>query len=122
MGTNTSYEDAGNPTHTIGPITGEQPGRPNSTHEKTSADSTRIEVHHEEKEAEAKNTRKTGSWAAGTGKLFDPDRWLREDGSFDPNAGPSLPFSLGQRGCFGKNLAVCPAPATFQMMVRGDIG
>ena len=52
-----------------------------------------------------KEERKTGYWKAGTGRVFDPERWL-VDGKFDANAGPSLPFSLGSRGCFGKNLAV----------------
>jgi cytochrome P450 len=51
-------------------------------------------------------TRKVGYWAAGTGHLFDPERWMTSKGEFDPYAGPSMPFSLGQRGCFGKNLAV----------------
>lgn len=50
--------------------------------------------------------RKAGWWAAGTGFKFDPSRWLERDGSFNPNAGPMLPFSSGQRGCFGKNLGV----------------
>lgn len=50
--------------------------------------------------------RKVGYWEPGTGKLFQPERWLDAKGQFDPNAGPSLPFSLGQRACFGKNLAV----------------
>ena len=49
--------------------------------------------------------RKHGWWAAGTGLKFEPERWLK-DGKFDPNAGPSTPFSMGQRGCFGKNLAL----------------
>ena len=50
--------------------------------------------------------RKTGYWAPGSGRMFDPDRWMDAEGRFDPNAGPSMPFSAGQRGCFGKNLAV----------------
>lgn len=50
-------------------------------------------------------SRKVGYWAPGTGRLFQPERWLK-DGQFDAQAGPSLPFSLGQRACFGKNLAV----------------
>ena len=50
--------------------------------------------------------RKVGYWASGTGGIFDPERWLNENGLFDISMGPSLPFSTGQRGCFGKNLAV----------------
>ncbi len=50
--------------------------------------------------------RKVGFWAAGSGRVFDPERWLDTEGRFDAYAGPSLPFSAGQRGCFGKNLAV----------------
>lgn len=43
---------------------------------------------------------------------FQPARWLSGTGesgdalSFDPDAGPSLPFSVGPRGCFGKRLAM----------------
>ncbi|WWD07402.1 hypothetical protein V865_005500 [Kwoniella europaea PYCC6329] len=50
--------------------------------------------------------RRVGYWDYGTGNIFDPERWLTEDGRFNPTAGPSLPFSLGQRRCFGKNLAL----------------
>nr|XP_031860768.1 uncharacterized protein CI109_003812 [Kwoniella shandongensis]KAA5527840.1 hypothetical protein CI109_003812 [Kwoniella shandongensis] len=50
--------------------------------------------------------RKVGFWKAGTGLQFDPERWMDQDGKFDIHAGPSMPFSLGQRGCFGKNLAM----------------
>ncbi|ORY21756.1 cytochrome P450 [Naematelia encephala] len=50
--------------------------------------------------------RKVGFWKPGSGFNFDPERWLNEQGHFDINAGPSLPFSAGQRGCFGKNLAM----------------
>jgi hypothetical protein len=51
--------------------------------------------------------RKVGFWAAGSGREFVPERWIDGEGRFDPNAGPNgLPFSLGQRACFGKNLAV----------------
>lgn len=55
---------------------------------------------------ESANKRKVGYWAAGTGHVFDPERWLDERGELDLSVGPSLPFSQGQRGCFGKNLAV----------------
>ncbi|KAJ7091852.1 cytochrome P450 [Mycena belliarum] len=50
--------------------------------------------------------RKTGYWAADKVLLFDPERWLREDGSFNATAGPWLPFSAGFRGCFGQKLAL----------------
>jgi cytochrome P450 len=54
----------------------------------------------------SKGGRKTGYWSASDVHLFNPDRWLRQDGSFDANAGPWLPFSTGFRGCFGTKLAV----------------
>jgi hypothetical protein len=102
MTTNTAYEDDSNPMHTIGPITGEQPGSQSYVNNEMPPSTTSTEKSQDTTEKE----RKTGTWAAGTGRLFDPERWLRSDGTFDPNAGPSLPFSLGQRGCFGKSLAV----------------
>jgi hypothetical protein len=107
MTTNTAYEDESTPMHTVGPISGEVPS---SGHNDNTASSTMINEHSkdkkETKEGNDENDKKTGTWAAGTGRHFDPERWLRPDGSFDANAGPSLPFSLGQRGCFGKSLAV----------------
>ncbi|TDZ40087.1 Cytochrome P450 monooxygenase TRI13 [Colletotrichum spinosum] len=44
---------------------------------------------------------------------FKPERWLvgnggtagEDDGEFDQQAGPSLAFGLGTRGCFGRRLA-----------------
>ncbi|KAH7334113.1 cytochrome P450 [Rhizoctonia solani] len=38
-----------------------------------------------------------------------PTRWLTPDGAFDRSAGPSLPFGLGQRSCFGQRLAMLQA-------------
>ncbi|CAE6448841.1 unnamed protein product [Rhizoctonia solani] len=35
-----------------------------------------------------------------------PTRWLTPDGAFNRSAGPSIPFGLGQRSCFGQRLAV----------------
>jgi hypothetical protein len=58
-----------------------------------------------------KTARKYGFWEAGTGRKFMPERWIDAAGLFDPNAGPSLPFSTGQRACFGKNLAVSGFPS-----------
>ncbi|KAF7309060.1 Cytochrome P450 [Mycena kentingensis (nom. inval.)] len=61
--------------------------------------------------------RKTGFWDAGDVGEFKPERWLRaEDGSFDPNAGPYMPFSFGLRGCFGQKLAVAELRLFFGMM------
>ena len=56
--------------------------------------------------------RRVGFWAADTGSKFQPERWLDAEGKFDPGAGPNMPFSLGQRGCFGKALAVGFIPMT----------
>ncbi|KAF2150272.1 cytochrome P450 [Myriangium duriaei CBS 260.36] len=36
---------------------------------------------------------------------FKPERWLKEDGYFDAQAGPSRQFGAGERGCFGRKLA-----------------
>ncbi|KAF1844867.1 cytochrome P450 [Cucurbitaria berberidis CBS 394.84] len=37
---------------------------------------------------------------------FNPARWIREDGTFAPDAVHMLPFSAGPRGCFGKKIAL----------------
>lgn len=46
-----------------------------------------------------------GSWNNDDIQKFDPERWLVTDEkgekSFDPMAGPALPFGAGLRGCFG---------------------
>lgn len=98
MPTNSGYEDAATPMHRVGPITGEAPRlHPIPTEKEFSTMGTG--------DGDKEKNTKVGQWAAGTGRMFDPDRWIK-DGVFDPNAGPSIPFSLGQRGCFGKNLAV----------------
>ncbi|RYP91149.1 hypothetical protein DL770_002711 [Monosporascus sp. CRB-9-2] len=50
-----------------------------------------------------------GHWNPEDMHLFRPERWLRVDENgreiFDPQAGPTMPFSLGPRGCFGRRLA-----------------
>jgi hypothetical protein len=51
--------------------------------------------------------KREGEWDPATIDDFDPERWLNPDGSFNAKAGPAVPFSLGQRGCFGRPLAVC---------------
>ncbi|KAA8642498.1 uncharacterized protein ATNIH1004_011443 [Aspergillus tanneri] len=37
---------------------------------------------------------------------FQPERWLAEDGSFNPRQFPCLTFSAGPRMCYGRNLAL----------------
>lgn len=66
-------------------------------------------------------TRHVGHWKAGTAKVFDPERWMK-DGEFDATAGPSMPFSGGQRGCFGKNLAVSPFLVSLTSVARTSSG
>jgi len=107
MTTNTAYEDDSTPMHTVGPISGEVPisGHSDNTVSSTMRNEDVNDIK-EKSQGTEENEKKTGTWAAGTGRQFDPERWLRPNGSFDANAGPSLPFSLGQRGCFGKSLAV----------------
>ncbi|RYP65762.1 hypothetical protein DL771_008127 [Monosporascus sp. 5C6A] len=50
-----------------------------------------------------------GHWNPEDIHLFRPERWLRVDENgrevFDPQAGPTMPFSFGPRGCFGRRLA-----------------
>lgn len=51
---------------------------------------------------------RTGMWDATDMSVFVPERWLAQgengEAIFDLMAGPSIPFGLGPRGCFGK----CP--------------
>ena len=49
--------------------------------------------------------RETGQWK-DDGTAFLPERWLDDQGQFDPKAGPFHAFSLGSRACFGQRLAV----------------
>ncbi|KAL4814756.1 cytochrome P450 [Aspergillus spinulosporus] len=37
---------------------------------------------------------------------FQPERWLADDGSFNPRRFPRLAFSAGPRMCYGRNLAL----------------
>ncbi|KAG8714346.1 hypothetical protein FRC11_008830 [Ceratobasidium sp. 423] len=47
-----------------------------------------------------------------------PSRWLNSDGAFNRAAGPSIPFGLGQRSCFGQRLAVLQLKAFVATMSR----
>lgn len=40
-------------------------------------------------------------WQSDMGE-YRPERWLREDGSFDAKSVPKLAFSAGPRACFGE--------------------
>ncbi|KAI9725954.1 MAG: hypothetical protein M1828_002282 [Chrysothrix sp. TS-e1954] len=55
------------------------------------------------------SAKRTPDWEPGTRLGFLPERWLHEDEqghtTYNPNAGPSLPFSQGPRSCFGRKLA-----------------
>ena len=70
-------------------------------------------------------------WNDNDRALFVPERWLvpvrggrnEADGEadteveFDPAAGPSLPFGLGVRGCFGRRLAYMELRILFTLIV-----
>ncbi|KAI1412826.1 cytochrome P450 [Hypoxylon sp. FL1857] len=49
--------------------------------------------------------REAGKWDRATKGLYQPERWLDENGKYDAYAGPMLPFGAGPRGCFGQRLA-----------------
>lgn len=60
-------------------------------------------------------------WQVKGRRDFDPSRWLTTTAGkdvFDLNAGPSLPFSSGLRGCFGKRLALLELRIAIAMLVR----
>lgn len=59
----------------------------------------------------------TGLWDDSDIHLFKPERWLNDDGSFNPMAGPQLAFGLGPRGCFGKRLALQALKMQFALLV-----
>ncbi|RKK06579.1 hypothetical protein BFJ65_g18477 [Fusarium oxysporum f. sp. cepae] len=49
-------------------------------------------------------------WSEEGMEEFQPERWLTKDAkteeeAFDSTAGPTMPFGLGLRGCFGRRLA-----------------
>ncbi|RYC55461.1 hypothetical protein CHU98_g10753 [Xylaria longipes] len=48
---------------------------------------------------------------------FKPERWLNDDGTYNPNAGPSLSFGTGPRGCFGKKLGLLELRMFFFLLV-----
>ncbi|KAJ7354193.1 cytochrome P450 [Mycena albidolilacea] len=60
--------------------------------------------------------RRWGHWEEGDVLKFNPERWLRADGSFDVNAGPWLAFGYGFRACFGQKLALLELRAFLAMV------
>ncbi|RAH84590.1 cytochrome P450 [Aspergillus japonicus CBS 114.51] len=71
------------------------------------------------------HTRQTPSteWVGDDLDRFVPERWLvapaGDDGptTFDPNAGPTLAFGAGLRGCFGRPLAQLQLRMTLALLV-----
>lgn len=57
----------------------------------------------------AKRDRGMREWSHEEMDAFRPERWLTTDDygreTHDQTAGPSIPFGLGTRGCFGRKLA-----------------
>ncbi|CAE6432393.1 unnamed protein product [Rhizoctonia solani] len=47
-----------------------------------------------------------------------PSRWLTSDGAFNRLAGPSIPFGMGQRSCFGQKLAILTLKTYIATMSR----
>lgn len=59
--------------------------------------------------------------------VFRPERWLKEDGSggflFSASRGPSLAFSAGNRGCWGKRLGYLELKIVLTLLVwKFDFG
>ncbi|KAG7291136.1 hypothetical protein NEMBOFW57_001147 [Staphylotrichum longicolle] len=63
----------------------------------------------------------TGVWEDEGIEKFRPERWLKleEDGKevFDAAAGPTLPFGMGPRACFGKRFALMQLRFEFALIV-----
>ncbi|KAH6635928.1 cytochrome P450 [Chaetomium tenue] len=66
----------------------------------------------------------SGRWEDKDIGAFKPERWLKqlsgdegEGEAFDPMAGPTLPFGLGPRGCFGKRFALQGLKIQFALIV-----
>jgi len=54
------------------------------------------------------NKDRVKQWNEKDVAAFQPERWLKSEGDdmrFDPQAGPTLAFGLGLRGCLGKRFA-----------------
>jgi cytochrome P450 len=60
-------------------------------------------------------------WDAHTLDCFMPERWLESNGRgktvFNPSAGPTLPFGLGPRSCYGRKLGYLDLRIVFVLLV-----
>lgn len=69
----------------------------------------------------AKQNRGAREWHPDGMNVFRPERWLTtgDDGCeiFDATAGPTLPFGLGTRGCYGRKLAYLEMRIVFTLLV-----
>jgi cytochrome P450 len=76
-------------------------------------DSVRSPSYHSSKD-------RIGDWDPKDVTKFMPERWIAvEDGKevFDPHAGPTFPFGLGTRGCYGRKLAYVQLRIVLLLMV-----
>ncbi|KAM0213095.1 hypothetical protein ACHAPQ_010120 [Fusarium lateritium] len=84
-----------------------------------------ISVDNQQRSAGARQESKsalTGLWDDGNIAKFLPERWLEVDSDtgverYNSMAGPSLPFGMGLRGCYGKRLALQVLRIHFALIV-----
>ncbi|KAG8683309.1 hypothetical protein FRC11_013713, partial [Ceratobasidium sp. 423] len=67
--------------------------------------------------ATALMSRDESEWGSDANE-WRPTRWLTPSGTFNRSAGPSFPFGLGQRSCFGQRLALLQLKAFVAAMSR----
>ncbi|KAK8007224.1 hypothetical protein PG989_001214 [Apiospora arundinis] len=59
----------------------------------------------------------TGLWDDSDVKVFQPERWLKEDGSFNPPSRATTGFGQGPRGFFVRKLALLTLKMQFALVV-----
>ncbi|CUA76947.1 Cytochrome P450 4V2 [Rhizoctonia solani] len=67
--------------------------------------------------ATALMSRSESEWGPDANE-WRPTRWLTPSGTFNRSAGPSFPFGLGQRSCFGQRLGLLQLKAFVAAMSR----
>ncbi|CAE6523753.1 unnamed protein product [Rhizoctonia solani] len=67
--------------------------------------------------ATALMSRSESEWGPDANE-WRPARWLTPSGTFNRSAGPSFPFGLGQRSCFGQRLGLLQLKAFVAAMSR----